>query len=222
MDADVRRHDLEQARDDVDLDVELAQRTDEVDQLLLRLVQERDHDTLDGVRPDELGKLRRRPEQDQVTEVVAPLARRVVDEPDQVDAVLGMLQVLVRDQLPDIAGADDDRVLDVLGPASADRAGATTGERDQHDRERPEGSRLLEVRREEAGRVPDAVGDPDRHRDEMEDADDVVDGRVVGALLVAVVERVELRGDHPGRQRDQEKQPLRAGRQTSRESRPSP
>ena len=96
---------------------------------------------------------------------------------------------------------------------------ATTGKRDQHDRERPERSRLLEVRLEEARHVTEAVDDPDRHGDEVEDADDVVDGRVVGALLVAVVERVDLRGHHPGRQRDQEEQPLRARGETLEERR---
>ena len=58
VDADVRRHDLEQARDDVDLHVELTQRANEVQELLLRLVRERDQHTLDGVGLDELGELR--------------------------------------------------------------------------------------------------------------------------------------------------------------------
>ena len=68
--------------------------------------------------------------------------------------------------------------------------------------------------------MTEAVDDPDGHGDEVKDADDVVDGRVVGALLVAVVERVELRGHHPGRQGDQEEQPLRARGETLEEGRP--
>ena len=36
--------------------------------------------------------------------------------------------------------------------------------------------------------------------DEMEDADELVAGRVVGSLLVTVVERVELRQHDPDRE----------------------
>ncbi len=55
----------------------------------------------------------------------------VVDEPDEIDPVLGMLQVLARDELADRPGADDDRVLHVLGPPPADRPGSAPRERDQ-------------------------------------------------------------------------------------------
>ena len=41
---------------------------------------------------------------------------------------------------------------------------------------------------------------PRAERDEMEDADDLVDRRVVDVLLVALVEPVELGGDDPRRQ----------------------
>ena len=41
------------------------------------------------------------------------VARVRVDEADEVDAVLGVLQELPRRELPDVAGADDDRVLEV-------------------------------------------------------------------------------------------------------------
>ena len=52
--------------------------------------------------------------------------------------------------------------------------------------------------------------------DEVEDADDVVDRRVVGALLVPVVEPVDLRGDDPDRERQQEEVDLEAERHAAR------
>ena len=55
----------------------------------------------------------------------------------------------------------------------------------------------------------DGVEQPGADRDEVEDADDVVGRRVVGALLVAVVEAVELRRDDPERQRREEDRPPR-------------
>ena len=50
----------------------------------------------------------------------------------------------------------------------------------------------------------------ERHanRDHMEDAAEVVGGRVVGTLVVVVVETVELRDHHPCRKREQERENL--------------
>ena len=50
--------------------------------------------------------------------------------------------------------------------------------------------------------------EPAADRDQVEDPDEVVGGRVVGALLVEVVEAVELRDDHPGRQAQAEDEQL--------------
>ena len=70
-----------------------------------------------------------------------------VDEADEVDAVLGMLEHLAGDELADVAGADDDRVLAgrerCAGPSPARRRGRTDDER---DRDSPE------ARRASAGR----------------------------------------------------------------------
>ncbi len=42
-----------------------------------------------------------------------------IDEADEVDPVLRMLEELAADQLADVPGADDDRVLEVREPAVA-------------------------------------------------------------------------------------------------------
>ena len=67
-------------------------------------------------------------------------------------------------------------------------------------RAKPGSARCVTAAKAKSSQLPD--------RDEMEDADEVVGGRVVGALLVVVVEAVELGHDHPGRQADEEDEQL--------------
>ena len=55
----------------------------------------------------------------EIAQVWASLFRATVDEPDQVDPVLRMLKKLSADQLPDVAGADDERTLTVRRLASS-------------------------------------------------------------------------------------------------------
>ena len=71
--------------------------------------------------------------------------RHGVDEADEVDPVLGVLEELARDELADVAGADDDRVLEVgeLMPAGGTRRDAC--ERDGDDREQPERDHAADV-----------------------------------------------------------------------------
>ena len=92
--AHARADDLEQPRHQVELDVELAQRVDQLQRLLVRLVREGDHDALDVERPDDLRQRLGRAEQRHVLELRAAHLGLPVDEADQVDAVLGMLQQL--------------------------------------------------------------------------------------------------------------------------------
>ena len=57
-------------------------------------------------------------------------------------------------------------------------------------------------------RYADDRNEPHANRDHMEDAAEVVCGRVVGTLVVVVVETVELCDDHPRRKRDEERDNL--------------
>ncbi len=129
----------------------------------------------------------------------AAILRLGVDEADEVDPVLGMLQDLAAEQLADVAGADDDAVLNVREAQPRGRARGDAAERDERERERPEQGRLLRVDVDAAGRVADDPERPGRHGDQVEDADEIVGGRVLGALLVVVVEPVEPREDDPRR-----------------------
>ena len=105
-----------------------------------------------------------------------PRLRLGVDEADEVDAVLGVLEQLARHELADVAGADDDRVLEVGDAAPAPEARATErADGDEHDRERPE-ARSTSTRSGAAS--PDQPRadeeEPDADRDQVEDAAEVV------------------------------------------------
>ena len=66
-------------------------------------------------------------------------------KPTMVEAVLGMLEELLRDQLADVAGADDERVLLVRVGAPGERAPRDAADGDEQDRRGPEGEELAEV-----------------------------------------------------------------------------
>ena len=144
----------------------------------------------------------------QVAEAVAPLARVLVDEADEVDAVLGVLQQLARHLLADVPGADDRACSGRTRPVPADARARSCG--------RPGRARSRAARRAAASGSSDRrtqhVGEREEHpradRDHVEDAEEVVDRRVVGALLVARVQAVEAREHDPDRQRQREEKDL--------------
>ena len=137
-------------------------------------------------------------------------SRRVpVDEAEQVDSVLGVLTELVGHELADVAGPDDDRVLEIGDRATAERASESTGARHEHDSREPERDLTLERRIGKPGRLGGDEEHPGPHRHEMENAEQVIGGRVVGSLLVGVVEPVEASSDEPQRHGREEDQDLR-------------
>ena len=148
-------------------------------------------------------------EHGELFEIVVPHARMLVDEAHEVDAVLGVLQQLARDLLADVSCADDDRVLDVRVGAPADGTRGAPGEGDEDDRCRPEDEQLPHLRVRDAGLPGDHEEHPGTDRDHVEHAEHVVDRRVVGAGLVAVVEAVGAREQEPERQREHEADELR-------------
>ena len=108
-------------------------------------------------------------------------------------------------------GADDDRVLQVQrAPPRESRA----RRREMPRRGSSRGTRSATRRGTCGFATPDEPGrdeeEPRAERDQMEDADELVDRRVVDVLLVALVESVELGGDDPERNR------RAAGRRTRR------
>jgi uracil-DNA glycosylase len=127
-----------------------------------------------------------------------------------------MPQDLPRGELPDVVGADDDRVLEVRDRSPAVRARGGPGGHDEGDRARPEDEELHEVGPREIRQPRARQEEPHADRDEVEDAGQVVHRRVVGPLLVPVVEPVELRADDPDGKRGEEEQRLEAARERPR------
>ncbi len=164
---------------------------------IVRVVRERDHDALDVEQLDEPREVVELAKQRDVLDADLRLARRGVDEPDDVDAVLPVLEHLLRDQLADVAGADDDRVLQVLDLPPAVAARQRTHDHDREDRCGPEEHQLRHRHAADVGHLHAHEQEPGAERDQVEDRDELVDGRMVGALLVAVVEAVHLRHERP-------------------------
>ncbi len=183
----------------------LAQRPHDAQHVRRRLLRERDDDALDVEQRDELREASGVPRTLQVLELGAALLRLRVDEADEVDAVLRVLEDLAAEQLADVTGADDDAVLDVREAEAGGRARDDAAERSRtRARSTQKSAVFVRVGVHDAGCGADDPERPRRHRDQVEDADDVVGGRVLGALLVVVVEAVEPREDDPGRQRQEE------------------
>ena len=84
-----------------------------------------------------------------------------------------------------------------------------TGTRHEHDGGEPERDLTLERRIGKPGQLGGDEEHPASHRHEMEDAEQVVGGRVVGSLLVGVVEPVEASSGEPQRHGQEKDQDLR-------------
>ncbi len=211
MDAGLRTDDLEQARHDVDLHVELPQLANRSQQLFVVRVGEGDDHALDVEHRDDLGETLGRPEERQVLELGPARTRMCVDEADEVDAVLRVLQELPCGELADVAGADDDRVLEVERTAPRGRAGDAARRRHEDDGEQPEEDQPRHVWAREAAEPRADEERPGAERDELEDTDDLVDGRMIDMLLVAVVQPIELGSDDPQRQTQHHDAELKPG-----------
>ena len=113
MHVDTRPEQLVQARDDVDLDVEVAEGSQDLRRVGVRLAREGDDHPLDFALADNLRQLVERAQELDVAEVCAQPPRLLVDQAEQAKPVLTVLTDLARDELADLARPDDDRVLDV-------------------------------------------------------------------------------------------------------------
>ena len=146
---------------------------------------------------DDRRQVIRRAEQRQAGQIVVPHLRLGVDEADEIQTVFGMAQQLAGDALPDVAGAEDERVLLVERTPAAERACDRARESDEHDRRAPQHDGVRHGRVGKPGQFERGEHEPCPDRDEVEDADDVVSRRVVRALLVLVVQVIETRDRDP-------------------------
>ena len=75
---------------------------------------------------------------------------------------------------------------------------------DEQSRQDPEHDQLARPRIGDPGQPAAEEEDPGAERDQMDDADEVVDGRMAEAPVVIAVEAVHCRQQHPGRQAQEE------------------
>jgi hypothetical protein len=211
MELGARPEHLEHPRDDVDLHPLILEQPDHVERLLVRVVRKGDDHAIDPVLVDELPDLERRPEQLERRATVLHGASVVVDEADDVQPVAAVLPHLLGKELRDVARADDEDVLHVRGLASADHADEDAEEPHEPDGERPEDDQPLEGRVCELDHMRANEEDPCADRDHLEDAEEVVDRRVIRPFLVPVVQPVQPSENHPQRQAraEQHELPLR-------------
>ena len=204
--------DLEVARDDVDLDVEVADRADVREHALVRVVRESDDHALDPVLANELAEAVGTAEEEgkSLRELVVQLGGPVVHEADQADPVLAVVDQLESKLLTDVARADDHRVLCVAGQMPAEGSSDGAERRDQEQGQQPEDREPSQDGLHEVCRDPEEREDPDSDRDAAKHTDDVVDRRMIGPLLVPVVEALEPEQEHPARDGEEECQVLEA------------
>ena len=195
---DVRADDLEQPRHDVDLDVERRAAigsSSSVSSCELAARTRRRRARRRALRTSCGSSLRRPRTRHAGRGRCAQLPRLGVDEADEVDPVLGVLEQLARDELADVAGADDDGVLEVRGLRRQQRCGRRREPSVTNaiaSAQKVDELGEVRARRRRRATTP-TTNEPGADRDEVEDADEVVERRVVGPLLVVVVEPVELR-----------------------------
>ncbi len=211
MDPDHRPDGLEESRHEVDVDVEPTECPDEIEKLVVVIVRECDDHALDSICLDDLDNVGRRPEQRDPVEVGSHGLRVGVDEANEMDAQFGMLPELTADELTDVARSDDQRVLDVSGTSPHERTIDDAAGYEQGERGDPEDGDLRELR-VAAGQPQADDAEPGADRDQMEERQEVIDGGVLGASLVAVVQAVHLRTKDPERQRHAEEDELHAWR----------
>ena len=186
------RDDLQQIGHHLHVDALPARRFDQLEHLHVLFGRQRDVKVIDSLARRDLGRLADRAEQRQ-SAVAEMIARRpVVDEADDLIPELAMLQNLVGDQTPELAGARDENALeaDAGAPASlqnfSDELARGIGERHVEDEEdRPDGLRDLEraaalrLGAREIGldvqRRDDAEHDGENAADE--DGEEIVDAR---------------------------------------------
>ncbi len=184
---------LEQPRHDHDLDAQPATAADHAEQDRVRRGREGDDDLFDVVALDDLLEVPARAEHAQALLVGVVDQRVLVEEADRSQAELRPLAQPSGDQVPDAAGADDQRVE--AGLAAAQRTAAIERDADaagaeEHERERPQAHGLRGQRRVVARDRAHGRERHRRYRRRGEDARDGVDGRVLQAEAVEAA-RVE-------------------------------
>src|ERR1700730_6470108 len=118
---------------------------------------------------DELLEVRRGAQDRQVPESLGEVLRLIVDESNELDAVLGMLEELARHAVAHVPPAHHDRVLAVAAIAPAKRARGRPAGSDQNGGSTPERCKFPDVRIGYTRQGQGEEQDPREQRDEVED-----------------------------------------------------
>ena len=177
----------------------------------MRSLGEGDDDAVDVENGNDLRQLRRSPEDAEVRKPVDSLPRVVVHEADDVHPVLRMPEELLGDTLSNLPRADDERVQDVGVASPAQGTRDCAADRDESDREHPEERELRKARVCEIEDVREREEEPGADREHVEDAEELVDARVIGSLLIARVEVVDATQNDPEWQGQSKEHDLRVG-----------
>ena len=202
---------LEQARNDVQLDVKVVAGAHNIQPGVMAVAGEGQHHVLDAVGPHDLAEIVGRAQHRYVGQLRVQGQRVVVDEARQLEAVAGVSLDLARDLLPDQAGADDQRALQE-GHARADEHThdhAAQGQ-DRQGKE-PEQDQAPLAGVHVVGQAAGHERQPHAHRDRVEQRPEVVERGRVGPQPVALVEAVEAGQREPAGHRQQKQNQLLAG-----------
>ena len=190
VDGGAAANDLEQPGHDVHLHAELVADTNDV-QAGLVVGGEGEDDVLHAMGLQDVGQLRRRPEHGHSGQLVMQRQRIGVDEAHQLQAVAGLAHELAGDLLADQSGTDHHGVLLERGPPPQPDPGDAAAGREGDHGQQPEADHVAAVQRLQAGDLGADEDQPAGHGDAVEDRPDLVQGGVVGADAIAVVETVE-------------------------------
>ena len=212
--AGARSERLEQPGHDVHLHAQRLQLPYEPQHLAFGRTREPEHDAVDRELLDERRQLApRRASTGTSATSSRSRAGEASTKPTSEIPYSGCWSELAGHELRVPVGADDQRPLDEVAAAPDDHARSRSRDRDQHDRERPEDDPLPEVGVGGTGDVRDDEAEPHDRRHEGDDADEVVDGRVLRPLGVAVVEPHRPSQDDPQRKAGGEEEGLAVERQ---------
>ena len=106
---------------------------------------EADHDTIEVEAIRQRNELFSRAHDRHVGELWTKLARRAVDETDELDVEFGVLDDLARDQLRRLVGPDDDRSLAEVRTSAGELPGNRPRTADENEGEEPEDDPLFEI-----------------------------------------------------------------------------
>ncbi len=208
MHARTRPDEVEEPRHDVHDHLAVAESPHDLHRPRIGLAAEGDDDPVGIVKLHERGETVEATERLDAVDVCTLALRVGVDEAEQLEPVLGVLLDLPGNELSDVTAADHDHTLVVARQPTSEPTCNRTTEGDQRDCQKPIHREALHLGRREPRDHGRRRHEPRAERDHLQDAEQLVDGGVIGALLVPIVEPVQLEEQNPDGERQREEERL--------------